>query len=49
MASVMNLYWILGLAVYVLGEKMLPAGQRVGRIAGAEMVVWGLGLLAGLG
>ncbi len=47
--GVMNLYWILGLAVYVLGEKILPAGQRVGRIAGAGMVLWGLGLMAGLG
>ncbi len=47
--GVMNLYWILGLAVYISGEKMLPSGQRVGRIAGAGMVLWGFGLMAGLG
>ena len=44
-----NLFWILGLAVYVLGEKMLPSGQRVGRIAGAGMVLWEFGLMAALG
>lgn len=44
----MNLYWIVGLAAYVVAEKMLPAGQRIGRIAGTGLVFWGLGLMAGL-
>jgi predicted metal-binding membrane protein len=46
--GVMNLYWIMGLAVYVLGEKILPAGHRIGRLAGAGLVAWGVGLIAGL-
>ena len=46
--GVMNLYWIIGLAVYILGEKLLPFGQRIGRIAGVGLVCWGLGLLTGL-
>lgn len=46
--GVMNLYWIVGLAVYVLGEKLLPAGQRIGRLAGAALVLWGLALIGGL-
>ena len=46
--GVMNLYWIMGLAVYILGEKLLPFGQRIGRIAGVGLVCWGLGLLTGL-
>ncbi len=44
----MNLYWIIGLAVYILGEKLLPYGQRIGRIAGVGLVCWGLALLTGL-
>ena len=46
--GVMNLYWIVGLAVYVLGEKLLPFGQRIGLIAGAGLVLWGVGLIAGV-
>jgi predicted metal-binding membrane protein len=45
--GVMNLFWIVGLALYVLGEKLLPAGQRLGRLAGAGLVVAGVGLLVG--
>ncbi len=45
--GVMNLVWIVGLSLYVLVEKLLPAGQRLGRLAGAALVVWGVGLLAG--
>ncbi|OGA27357.1 MAG: hypothetical protein A3I01_02435 [Betaproteobacteria bacterium RIFCSPLOWO2_02_FULL_65_24] len=46
--GVMNLYWIVGLAVYVLAEKLLPAGQRIGRWAGAALVLWGVLLLGGI-
>jgi predicted metal-binding membrane protein len=45
----MNLYWIMGLAIYVLVEKMLPAGQQVGRIVGAGLVLWGLAMIGDLG
>lgn len=45
--GIMNLFWIVGLSLYVLGEKLLPAGQRLGRLAGAALVAWGVGRLAG--
>lgn len=40
--GIMNLYWIAGLAVYVLAEKLLPAGAWIGRAAGAGLVIWGV-------
>jgi predicted metal-binding membrane protein len=43
--GVMNLYWIVGLAVLVLLEKLLPAGPRFGSISGAGFLVWGVWLL----
>jgi predicted metal-binding membrane protein len=45
--GVMNLYWIVGLAAFVLIEKLLPAGQRIGQVAGAASALWGLVLLGG--
>lgn len=44
--GVMNLYWIVALAGYVLVEKLLPSGERVARITGALLAASGLGLLA---
>jgi predicted metal-binding membrane protein len=41
----MNLLWTAGLALFMLTEKVLPAGRTVGRIAGAGLVVWGASLL----
>ena len=43
--GVMNLYWIAGLAVYVLIEKTVPAGHLVSRTTGAVLLVWGAWLL----
>jgi predicted metal-binding membrane protein len=43
--GVMNLYWIVGLAVLILLEKLLPAGARLGNISGMGFLVWGLGIL----
>ncbi|MHA1529727.1 MAG: DUF2182 domain-containing protein [Alphaproteobacteria bacterium] len=43
--GVMNLYWILGLALFVLGEKVLPRGDLIGRGVGAGLVLWGVFLL----
>jgi len=40
--GVMNLYWIMGLAVLVLLEKTIPLGQWVGRAVGIVLVAWGL-------
>ena len=46
--GVMNLLWIAALAALVLVEKLLPAGQWVGRAAGLGFLVWGAWLLAGV-
>ncbi len=39
--GVMNLAWIAGIAVFVLVEKLSPAGHWIGRAAGALLVAWG--------
>jgi predicted metal-binding membrane protein len=39
--GVMNLYWIVGLAVFVLLEKIMPLGHWLGRIAGVLLIGWG--------
>lgn len=44
--GVMNLYWIVGLAVFVLVEKTVPSGQWVARAVGIALILWGIGLLA---
>ena len=43
--GVMNLYWIVGLAAFVLLEKSVPHAQRFGRWAGLALVVWGVALV----
>lgn len=44
--GVMNLLWIAVLASFVLIEKLLPWGQKIGRIAGVIMVLAGAFLVA---
>ncbi len=44
--GVMNLYWIAGLALYVLFEKTVPAGHWLGYATGVVLLVWGAGMLA---
>lgn len=44
--GVMNLAWVAGLAIFVLLEKMGPAGPVVARVAGGAMVVAGILLWA---
>jgi predicted metal-binding membrane protein len=39
--GIMNLYWIVSLALYVLLEKLLPYGRRMGYVAGAGLIVGG--------
>ncbi len=39
--GVMNLYWIAGLALFVLLEKTIPAGHWLGRVTGAGLMAWG--------
>src|SRR4029453_11158502 len=45
--GVMNLYWILGLAVFVLLEKVLPMGHWLGTLVGRALIVWGTAVLVG--
>jgi predicted metal-binding membrane protein len=40
-AGVMNLAWVAGIAAFVLLEKAVPAGDRLGRVAGLVLVVAG--------
>ena len=43
--GVMNLYWITGIAVLVLAEKLFPAGDHLARAGGIVFVIWGMWLL----
>jgi predicted metal-binding membrane protein len=45
-AGVMNLLWIAVIAIFVLAEKLAPAGPRLGRLTGLLLIVWGVGVLA---
>lgn len=40
--GVMNLYWIAGLALFVLAEKLLPGGAWFSRVAGAALIAAGM-------
>lgn len=46
--GVMNLAWIIGLALFVLSEKLAPAGHWLGRAAGLGLIAWGAATLAAL-
>jgi predicted metal-binding membrane protein len=46
--GVMNLYWIGGLAVFVLLEKTIPAGHWIGYVVGIALIVWGIVVLTGV-
>lgn len=43
--GVMNLLWVAALAAFVLVEKAAPCGARIGRVAGAGLVLGGLAVL----
>lgn len=43
--GIMNLYWIAGLALFVLVEKLVPDGHLFSRIAGAVLIAFGLYLV----
>jgi predicted metal-binding membrane protein len=43
--GIMNLYWIIGLAAFVLLEKTVPMGNWGGRVAGLAAAGWGIYLL----
>jgi predicted metal-binding membrane protein len=43
--GVMNLAWIAGIALFVLIEKLSPAGHWIGRGAGVLLIAWGVATL----
>ena len=43
--GVMNLKWIIGLALFVLLEKVIPAGHWIGRLSGVILIVWGIAII----
>ena len=43
--GVMDLYWIGGLALFVLLEKTVPAGHTLGHAAGVALLVSGIWML----
>ena len=44
--GIMNLFWIAGLAGFVLLEKTIPMGHWLGRVAGIGFAAWGVVMLA---
>jgi predicted metal-binding membrane protein len=44
-AGVMNVLWVAAIAAFVLVEKLVPWGDRLGRVAGVVLVGWGLWLV----
>lgn len=40
--GIMNLYWIVGLAIYVLVEKIVPNPRFFARFTGVVLIGWGL-------
>ncbi|MBR0830747.1 DUF2182 domain-containing protein [Bradyrhizobium manausense] len=45
-SGVMNLAWIIAIALYVACEKLLPFGRRLSHAAGATLIITGAILLA---
>jgi len=46
--GVMNLFWIIGLSIYIWVEKILPGGHTISRLMGGFLALWGLAVLTGL-
>jgi len=44
--GVMNLFWIGGLAIFVLLEKTIPSGHWVSKITGVFLILWGVWLMS---
>jgi predicted metal-binding membrane protein len=43
--GIMNLYWIVGLALLVLVEKVLPVGRMLTLLTGGLLVIWGFSFI----
>ncbi len=39
--GVMNVYWIGGIAIFVLLEKTIPVGHWMSRVVGVALMIWG--------
>jgi predicted metal-binding membrane protein len=46
-AGVMNLIWVAAISGLILLEKVAPAGDRLGRVAGVMLAGWGALMIAG--
>lgn len=44
--GVMNLFWISGLAIFVLLEKTIQSGYRLAKITGIFLILWGAWLMS---
>jgi len=44
--GVMNLFWIGGLAIFVLLEKTIPSGHWFSKITGVFLILWGVWLMS---
>jgi predicted metal-binding membrane protein len=42
--GVMNLIWIIGVALFVLAEKLLSGGVAFGKVTGLLLIAWGVWL-----
>jgi predicted metal-binding membrane protein len=45
--GVMNLLWVAVLALFVLAEKVSRRGEKVSRVGGVVMILWGIGAIWG--
>jgi predicted metal-binding membrane protein len=43
--GVMNLYWIIGLALFVYLEKVIVSGRKLGTVLGVMLIIWGVILI----
>jgi predicted metal-binding membrane protein len=46
--GVMNLWWVVGIALYVFLEKVVPAGPWLSRMLGAALMLAAVALAAPL-
>ena len=45
--GLISLIWMAGFTAIIAVETLAPHGKRIGRLAGAGMILWGLTLLTG--
>ena len=43
--GVMNVIWIVVLTLLVLAEKLLPAGETIGKLSGGLLLIWAVATL----